>query len=127
MPPADNARVSAVAFDPPLAFEQRPFTVAREPEGDSPAESRAKGTPATDSIIKPWELHSELVLVCPEVCNRARELLPQRDPDAFLSAARDRVRPPTGEIEEARGTERQRAALVEYVGRRLPDTARTAP
>jgi hypothetical protein len=118
--------VSAVAFDTPLAFEHRLRTVPREPEGDSLAESRARGKPAADGDIKPWELHSELVLVCPEVCDRARELLPQRDPDAFLSVARDRVRPATGETEEARGTERQWAALVEYVGWRLLETARTA-
>jgi hypothetical protein len=35
--------------------------------------------------IELWELHSELVLVSPEVCRRALELLPERDPDAFLT------------------------------------------
>ena len=35
--------------------------------------------------IEPWELHSELVLVSPEVCRRALELLPERDPDAYLA------------------------------------------
>jgi hypothetical protein len=38
--------------------------------------------------IEPWELHSELVLVCPEVWRRALELLPERDPDAFLVGPR---------------------------------------
>jgi hypothetical protein len=38
--------------------------------------------------IEPWELHSELVLVSPEVCRRALELLPERDPDAFLARPR---------------------------------------
>ena len=38
--------------------------------------------------IEPWELHSELVLVSPEVCERALELLPERDPDAFLAHPR---------------------------------------
>lgn len=37
--------------------------------------------------IESWELHSELVLVSPEVCRRALELLPDRDPDAFLARA----------------------------------------
>jgi hypothetical protein len=32
-----------------------------------------------------WELHSELVLVCPELRTRSRELLPERDPHAFLT------------------------------------------
>jgi hypothetical protein len=45
--------------------------------------------PAPD--IQPWEIHSELVLVCPEVCRRALELLPERDPDAFLSRPRTRI------------------------------------
>jgi hypothetical protein len=36
------------------------------------------------AVVEPWELHSELVLVSPEVCELARELLPLRDPDAFL-------------------------------------------
>jgi hypothetical protein len=39
--------------------------------------------------FEPWELHSELVLVSPEVCRRALELLPERDPDAFLARARE--------------------------------------
>jgi hypothetical protein len=38
--------------------------------------------------IEPWELHSELVLVSPEVCKRALEALPDRDPDAFLARTR---------------------------------------
>jgi hypothetical protein len=41
--------------------------------------------------IEPWELHSELVLVSPEVCRRALELMPERDPDAFLAHARPAV------------------------------------
>jgi hypothetical protein len=41
--------------------------------------------------IEPWELHSELVLVSPEVCRRALELLPERDPDAFLARPRTSI------------------------------------
>lgn len=37
------------------------------------------------SDVQPWELHSELVFVSPEVSRRAREELPERDPDAFLT------------------------------------------
>ena len=43
---------------------------------------------AVDTMVEEielWELHSELVLVSPEVCRRALELLPERDPDAFLA------------------------------------------
>jgi hypothetical protein len=41
--------------------------------------------------IQHWELHSELVLVSPEVCRRALELMPERDPDAFLAHPRPAV------------------------------------
>jgi hypothetical protein len=41
--------------------------------------------PAAADEVQPWELHSELVLVSPEVCRRALEELPERDPDAFLT------------------------------------------
>jgi hypothetical protein len=36
------------------------------------------------AVVEPWEIHSELALVSPEVCERARELLPERDPNGFL-------------------------------------------
>lgn len=38
-----------------------------------------------DAEVEPWELHSELVLVSPEVYRRALELMPARDPDAVLA------------------------------------------
>ena len=42
-------------------------------------------TPPRGDDVEPWEIHSELVLVSPEVCKRALEELPERDPDAFLT------------------------------------------
>jgi hypothetical protein len=42
-------------------------------------------TPPRGDDVAPWEIHSELVLVSPEVCKRALEELPERDPDAFLT------------------------------------------
>ena len=73
------------------------------------------------AVVEPWEIHSELVLVSPEVWERAREFLPQRDPDAFL-ASRSRV---------AASTELARepslpTALLGYTALRLAETARTA-
>src|SRR6478735_8276000 len=47
--------------------------------------------PLTSEDIEPWELHSELVLVCPEVGQRARELLSEHDPNAFLTRPREPV------------------------------------
>ena len=49
---------------------------------ESPTDVRAQ--PRRDEV-EPWEIHSELVLVSPEVCRRALEELPERDPDAFLT------------------------------------------
>jgi hypothetical protein len=71
------------------------------------------------AVVEPWEIHSELVLVSPEVCDRARELLPHRDPDAFL-------------VRHARVTAREPArepglpaALLGYTVLRVADTARS--
>ena len=71
--------------------------------------------------VEPWEIHSELVLVSPEVCERARELLPIRDPDAFL------VRGPRVTAADATANEPGLpTALVGYTVLRLAQTARTA-
>ena len=69
--------------------------------------------------IEPWELHSELVLVSPEVCRRALELLPERDPYAFLVGPR---RAPA----EARLPHGLPAAVFGHAVRRLVETARIA-
>jgi hypothetical protein len=77
------------------------------------------GTVSAAAEIQPWELHSELVLVCPEVCRRALELLPERDPDAFL------VGPPRAPA-EASLPHGLPAAVVGYAAWRLAETARFA-
>jgi len=84
--------------------------------------------PATQGDIEPWELHSELVLVCPKVCERARELLPERDPDAFLARPREPVLLAAGAIEEAKHTTSLPfpVAVVGYAFWRLLGTARIA-
>ncbi len=69
--------------------------------------------------IEPWELHSELVLVSPEVCRRALELLPERDPYAFL------VRPRRAAA-EPRLPHGLPAAVFGHAVRRLVETARIA-
>ena len=46
---------------------------------------------AVDTVVEEielWELHSELVLVSPEVCRRALELLPGAIPTPFSSASK---------------------------------------
>jgi hypothetical protein len=72
-------------------------------------------------VVEPWEIHSELVLVSPEVCQRARELLPHRDPDAFL-ARRVRVASASEPAKEL-GLP---TALVGYTVLRIAETARSA-
>ena len=70
--------------------------------------------------VEPWEIHSELVLVSPEVCERARALLPERDPDAFLA------KPLTmGQAQSAREPSLP-IALAGYTALRLAQTARSA-
>jgi hypothetical protein len=72
------------------------------------------------AAVEPWEIHSELVLVSPEVYERALELLPARDPDAFLrrprATATEQVSPDPG----------LPTAIVGYTVFRLAETARSA-
>jgi hypothetical protein len=74
-----------------------------------------------DAVVEPWEIHSELVLVSPEVWERARELLPHRDPDAFLAARRREAAPTETASELGLPT-----AVLGYTVLRLAETARTA-
>jgi hypothetical protein len=76
--------------------------------------------------IEPWELHSELVLVCPKVSERARELLPERDPDAFLARPREPVLLGTATIEEPHANTSVFVAVVGHTLWRLAETARIA-
>jgi len=71
--------------------------------------------------VEPWEIHSELVLVSPEVCERARELLPHRDPDAFLKR-----RPRATATKQVSLDPGLPTAIVGYTVLRLAATARSA-
>ena len=73
------------------------------------------------AAVEPWEVHSELVLVSPEVYERARELLPHRDPDAFLVR-----RPRVAAATETASQPGLPTALVGYTVLRLAQTARSA-
>ena len=75
---------------------------------------------STVVVVEPWEIHSELVLVSPEVCERARELLPQRDPDAFLPRRLNVVGA------QSAGEPSLPIALAGYTVLRLAETARSA-
>ncbi|HLM36669.1 MAG TPA: hypothetical protein VK287_02645 [Gaiellaceae bacterium] len=76
--------------------------------------------------IEPWELHSELALVSPEVCRRARELLPDRDPYAFLDQPRELILLPAAPVDEEEPELGLRQAVAGYAAQRLFDTARFA-
>jgi hypothetical protein len=93
--------MSAVAVRPPLELEDGPR-------------------------IEPWELHSELVLVCPEVCRRALELLPERDPDAFLASLRGPSFLVSGTADQAQVAAGLPATVSKYAFWRLVETARSA-
>jgi hypothetical protein len=69
--------MSVATLDSPLQFADR-RTRALRPVPD-PASSFEQ---TADADFQPWELHSELVLVCPELRRRSLELLPEHDPDA---------------------------------------------
>jgi hypothetical protein len=117
--------MSGVAAETRLAFERRLRDVPIESSA-----SRLRTVSLHEALsekncdIEPWELHSELALVCPEVSERVRELLPERDPDAFLS----RLREPAPALETAPDAvaPSQFVAVVAYAFWRLAETARIA-
>jgi hypothetical protein len=119
--------MAAVAFETALDFQHRLRIV---PDQRTVFESKesllAKREPAATEEIEPWELHSELVFVCPEVCKRARDLLPARDPDASLARAREPVSRPADMAGHARPAAPLPVAAFGYVLWRLAETARTA-
>jgi hypothetical protein len=82
--------------------------------------------PFTSADVEPWELHSELVLVSPEVCRRAQELLPERDPDAFLVKLRQTPIAAPISIDEREVGPALPVALASYGLWRVGQTARPA-
>jgi hypothetical protein len=106
MPAADKPTgLAAVAFDPALGSERRLRVVPG---------------------IESWEVHSELALVCPSVRERARELLPERDPDAFPSRRRAPISLPSNTADWPPDPESLPLAVLGYMLWRLADTARAA-
>src|SRR4051812_29459968 len=74
--------------------------------------------------FEPWELHSELALVCPGVRKCALERLPLRDPDAVLRRARP-IEVPKASANEPISPALPNSAAV-YVLWRLYQATRTA-
>jgi hypothetical protein len=86
-------------------------------------ETSRSGVPGTSTDVEPWELHSELVLVSPEVCRRALELLPERDPDAFLARPREPLAVPTVSGDDRELAPRLPLAVAAYALTRIAQTA----
>jgi len=119
--------LAAIAVETELGFEDRLRAVPRRPADLGLEEKRVGGhEPATNADPEPWELHSELVLVCPEVRERARELLPERDPDAFLARTRAPVFLPVATPDQVQPAASLSAAVLGYTLWRFAETARTA-
>jgi hypothetical protein len=119
--------MSSVAAETRLAFERRLRAVPMESGASrSRTVSLHEALSAKDRDIEPWEVHSELVLVCPEVCERARELLPERDPDAFLARLREAAPALETAPDAVAVAPSPSVAVVAYALWRLAETARAA-
>jgi hypothetical protein len=118
--------MSSVAAETRLAFERRlravPMSGASRPRTGSLHEAVSE----KNRDIEPWEVHSELVLVCPEVCERARALLPERDPDAFLARLREAAPALETAPDAVAIAPSPSVAVVAYTLWRLAETARVA-
>jgi hypothetical protein len=127
MPCADKAfGMSGVAAETRLAFERRLRAIPID-AGASRLRTLSLHEALSEKSrgIEPWELHSELVLVCPEVSERARELLPERDPYAFLARLRDPTSRPASTVDEAERAGSFSVAVLAYTLWRLVETARS--
>jgi hypothetical protein len=92
-----------------------------EPADGRPAMPRAL---AAEEPSAHWELHSELVLVCPELRRRARELMPGHDHDGLVT------KPAAVLLDPARSRKPSRhdlrgpaAAVLVYAAQRLVELA----
>jgi hypothetical protein len=119
--------MSGVAAETRLAFERRLRAVPIEAGASRPRTvSLHEALSEKNCDIEPWEVHSELVLVCPEVSERARELVPERDPYAFLARPREPALRRTGTVHEPQVNTGLPVAIVVYALCRLAETARSA-
>ena len=124
--PITASGMTAVAVETRHAFERRLRAVPRE-EGTSTREraSVLEDVSEKNGQIEPWELHSELVFVCPEVSERARQLLPDRDPDAFFIMLPEPASRQAPAVETVATAPNLPLAVVGYAFWRLAETART--
>jgi hypothetical protein len=105
--------MSAVAFDTPV----RP---AAGPRGVLQAVAELATGDVAD--VQPWEAHSELSLVSPEVRQRLLELLPERDAYSVLPLPRPSVPLPIAPQKEKAGFGAR--DLLRYTVRRVGEMVR---
>src|SRR6478672_10572883 len=128
MPRADIPRdLATVAVEATHEFKTPRGAIRRELEPSSrEAIYLSEVVSATNRGYEPWELHSELVLVCPEVRKRALELLLEPDTDAFLARPRETPLLLASMLDDGQCPKTLRAAVVAYTVWRLLETARIA-
>jgi hypothetical protein len=115
--------LGAIAGESPLEVEARLRAFPRQAAAWADARLVDELKPANGDV-EPWELHSELVLVCPEVRERARELLPGRDPETSRSRLRALASSSSGT--DVANAPKLPVAVVGYALWRLAETARSA-
>jgi hypothetical protein len=116
--------LGAIAGESPLEVEARLRAFPRQAAAWADARLVDERKPAANGDVEPWELHSELVLVCPEVRERARELLPGRDPETSRSRLRALASSSSGT--DVANAPKLPVAVVGYALWRLAETARSA-
>src|SRR5512132_1883771 len=105
--------MSAVALDTPVRPVTAPRAVLR-PVGDSTADESTE--------VEPWEAHSELSLVSPEVRQRLLELLPEPDAYSVLPPPRPSVPLPVAPQKDKPAVRVR--DLLRYTVRRVGETVR---
>jgi hypothetical protein len=117
--------MSAVAVEAPVRLERTLRPMPTEPAApDAAAIALEAAVPIPD--IEPWELHSELALVCPEVRTRALELLPERGADASAARIEGPIALPPTPLAEREPSPDLLAAVLRYALWRAAETARCA-
>jgi hypothetical protein len=104
-------------LEKPLQLDAPPRPALR-PVVDPPRSPPAAAAAQAD--FEPWELHSELVLVCPELRQRSLELLPEPASDALAKRPRQVILVPPPADESALPHE----GILRYAVRRVGEMTR---
>ena len=111
--------MSVSVLEKPLQLETPPWPPLR-PVADPPTVPALAAPAPAD--VEPWEAHSELSLVSPEVRQRLLELLPEPDAYSVPPLPRPSVPLPVAPQKEERGVRVR--DLLRYTVRRVGETVR---